>query len=462
MRQSVHFLIALLLAVLAGWSLSAGGGYPREVAAMGGIFVLAAILWCTEAIPLFATAILVFGLQVLLLSNPGGWPFLGFESGTSPNYVSLTAAAADPVLFLFFGGFLLAKAAEKAGVDRTLSVILLRPFGEKPHRVLFGVMLVTAVFSMWMSNTATAAMMLAVLGPVLVTLDYTNPLRKALLLGVAFAANLGGIATPIGSPPNLVAIGYLEHAGMRVDFLDWMALCLPVAVVLLAFSWWILLKIFRPTNEPLVLKIVSASPSRKGWMVIGVFFLTVILWLSDRLTGLPASVVALLPVIVFTTSGILDSEDLKSIEWDVLILIAGGISLGAGMQMSGLDKVIADWLGRLPFGGMGLVIMIAVSVTALSTFMSNTAAANLLLPIGVSATSLSGNLAMDQAAISLALAACMGFALPISTPPNALAYAKGGLAVRDAALPALAIGALGLVLVFTLLPLLMKVKGLFL
>jgi Di- and tricarboxylate transporters len=154
-------------------------------------------------------------------------------------------------------------------------------------------------------------------------------------------------------------------------------------------------------------------------------FLTVILWLSDRLTGLPASVVALLPVIVFTTSGILDSEDLKSIEWDVLILIAGGISLGAGMQMSGLDKVIADWLGRLPFGGMGLVIMVAVSVTALSTFMSNTAAANLLLPIGVSATSLSGSLAIDQAAISLALAACMGFALPISTPTKCIGLRQG-------------------------------------
>lgn len=427
---------------------------------MGGIFVLAAILWCTEAIPLFATAILVFGLQVLLLANPGAWPFLGFESGKAPNYVSITAAAADPVLFLFFGGFLLAKAAEKTGVDRTLSVILLRPFGTNPRRVLFGVMLVTAVFSMWMSNTATAAMMLAVLGPLLVTLDYTNPLRKSLLLGVAFAANLGGIATPIGSPPNLVAIGYLEHAGTPVDFLEWMFLCMPISAILLVASWWFLVKFFRPGSAPIALEIDGASPSRRGWMVISVFFLTVALWLSDRAIGLPASVVALLPVIVFTTSGILDSEDLKSIEWDVLILIAGGISLGAGMQMSGLDNVIAEWLRHLPFGGVGLVVLIAVVTSALSIFMSNTAAANLLLPIGVSATTLSGNIALDQAAISLALAACLGFALPISTPPNALAYSKGGLGVRDGAVPAVVIGALGLGLVFTLLPLLIRIKGL--
>ncbi len=458
MKQSIHFLLAVLAALAASWSLADAGGCPREVAAMGGIFVLAAILWCTEAIPLFATAILVFGLQVLLLANPGGWSFLGFESGKAPNYVAITAAAADPVLFLFFGGFLLAKAAEKTRVDRTLSVVFLRPFGKKPRTVLFGVMLVTAVFSMWMSNTATAAMMLAVLGPLLITLDYASPLRKALLLGVAFAANLGGMGTPIGSPPNLVAIGYLEHAGTPVDFLEWMFLALPVAALLLGFAWWFLVSWFKPGTAPLDLSIDGARPSRQGWMVICVFFLTVALWLSDRMTGLPASVVALLPVIVFTTSGILDSEDLKSIEWDVLILIAGGISLGAGMQMSGLDKVIAGWLGGLPFGGMGLVVLIAVFTAALSTFMSNTAAANLLLPIGVSATSISGNLAVDQAAISLALAACLGFALPISTPPNALAYARGGLTVRDGAVPAVVVGALGLVLVFTLLPLLIRVK----
>lgn len=460
MRQSVHFLLAVLLALVASWGLADAGGYPREVASMGGIFVLAAMLWCTEAIPLFATAILVFGLQVLLLANPGGWSFLGFESGDPPNYIAITAAAADPVLFLFFGGFLLAKAAEKTGVDRTLSVVFLRPFGNKPRHVLFGVMLVTAVFSMWMSNTATAAMMLAILGPLLVTLDYSSPLRKALLLGVAFSANIGGIATPIGSPPNLVAIGYLDHAGTPVDFLEWMFLCLPVAVLLLGFAWWFLVNYFNPGNAPLALAIDGSRPSRRGWLVISVFFLTVVLWLSDRAIGLPASVVALLPVIVFTTSGILDSEDLKSIEWDVLILIAGGISLGSGMQMSGLDKVIAGWLGGLPFGGIGLVVLIAVFIAALSTFMSNTAAANLLLPIGVSATSLTGNFAMDQAAVSLALAACLGFALPISTPPNALAYAKGGLTVRDGAVPAIAIGALGLLLVFTLLPLLMRINGL--
>jgi sodium-dependent dicarboxylate transporter 2/3/5 len=461
MRRAALLGISVLLAVIAGWLLHSVGMYPREVSFMGAIFILAALLWTTEAIPLFATSFLVFGLQILLLANPGGWPFLGFESGHSPDYAAIIGAAADPVLFLFFGGFLLAKAAEKVGIDRRLSVIMLRPFGNRPAFVLFGVMLITGIFSMWMSNTATAAMMLTVVGPLLFTLERTSNLRKALLLGIAFAANIGGMATPIGSPPNLVAIGFLEHSEQPVDFLDWMFVGFPMATLLLGFAWWVLLKIFNPPRDPVSINIDAPRISPRGWTVIVVFFVTVILWLSDRLLGVPASVVALLPVIVFTTSGILDSEDLKSIEWDVLILIAGGISLGAGMQMSGLDDVIASWLAKSSFGGVALLLLLAVGTAALSTFMSNTAAANLLLPIGVSATTISSNIPLDQAAITLALAACLGFALPISTPPNAIAYSRGGLTVKDGAIPAILIGVFGLLLLMTVVPLLFKLQSLF-
>lgn len=150
---------------------------------MTGIFVLAAGWWMTEALPLFATSLLVIGLQVVLLANPGGWGGLGFASGNSPSYRDLLGTAADPVLLLFFGGFVMAQAAVNEGVDRAMSGLLLRPFGGEPRRVLLGLMLITLLFSMWMSNSATTAMMLAVVTPMLTALPPGEPLRWAISSG---------------------------------------------------------------------------------------------------------------------------------------------------------------------------------------------------------------------------------------------------------------------------------------
>lgn len=186
---------------------------PREASLMAGIFVLAALLWVTEALPLFATSLLVIGLQALLLANPGGWRGLGFETGEGPTYSEIFATAADPVLVLFFGSFVLSAAAVKEGVDRAMSALLLRPFGTAPARVLLGLMSITLLFGMWMSNTATATMMLAVIAPILAGLPAGEPFRKALILGIPFAANIGGISTPVASPPNAVAMGFLRESG---------------------------------------------------------------------------------------------------------------------------------------------------------------------------------------------------------------------------------------------------------
>lgn len=437
---------SVAVAAIAVWLLRETAEATREAAWMGGIFVLAGMLWVTEALPLFATSLLVIGLQLMLLANPGGWPGLGFESGASPPYRDILSTAADPVLVLFFGGFVLARAAVKEGVDRAMSELLLRPFGTEPRWVLLGVMLVTLLFGMWMSNTATAAMMLAVITPMLATLPPGDPFRKALVLAVPFTANISGMATPIASPPNAVAIGFLQQGGHSIAFLKWMLMAAPLTLGLTLFTWLVLWKAFRPAAAGLRVEHVTETLTRRGWFVVGVFVVTVLLWMSDQWHGLPPAVVALLPAVILTTTSIFTREDLGRIEWNVLILIAGGISLGTGMQLTGLDQVVIRWLPATGENAFALFAALVLGTLIVGTFMSNTAAANLFLPIGISSAALAGpagGLHPVHVAVSIALVASMSMALPVSTPPNAMAYARNEFTTKDMVRVSLLISTLG-------------------
>jgi sodium-dependent dicarboxylate transporter 2/3/5 len=451
-RRRVLFTLigSFALALLASWLLGTIGGVPREAAFMGGIFVLAAVLWVTEALPLFATSLLVIGLQAVLLANPGGWPGLGFESGASASYRTILSTAADPVLVLFFGGFVLAQAAVNEGVDRAMSALLLRPFGGRPFWVLLGLMLVTLLFGMWMSNTATAAMMLALVTPMLAALPPKEPFRKALVLCIPFSANIGGMSTPIASPPNAVAMGFLQDAGHTVAFLDWMLVAAPLSLGLILLTWLVLWKSFTPTTRGLRLEHSSEKLTGRAWLVVGVFVVTVLLWMSDQWHGLPPAVVALLPAVVLTATGVFTREHLGRLEWRILILIAGGISLGTGMQLTKLDQVVMRWLPVDGNNGLWLLTALVLGTLAVGTFMSNTAAANLFLPIGISSAALpgvDGSLHPIQIAMSIALAASLSMALPISTPPNALAYGRGEFTTREMARVALLVSGLAAMLI---------------
>jgi sodium-dependent dicarboxylate transporter 2/3/5 len=401
---------------------------PREGALMAGIFVLAALLWMTEALPLFATSLLVIGLQILLLANPGAWPGLGFEAGSSPSYQEVLAAAADPVLALFFGGLVLARAAIKERVNEALAGLLLHPLGDRPLFILLALMLLTAVFSMWMSNTATAAMMIALGVSITAQLPAEEPFRKGLLLSVPFAANIGGLGTPVASPPNAIAVGFLERANHPVGFLEWMVVAVPLMLVLILFTWLLLWWCYRPSCPALRLQTGSQPLTRRGWYVVGVMVVTISLWMSERWHGLPAAAVALIPAVALTATGLLKRDDVNNLDWSVLILIAGGISLGAGMQWTGLAQEVASWLPSPGYAnGLWLLAALVTVTLVLSTFMSNTAAANLLLPLGIAAATAEGGekTSVVQIAMSIALTASVSMALPISTPPNSIAYSQG-------------------------------------
>jgi sodium-dependent dicarboxylate transporter 2/3/5 len=337
------------------------------------------------------------------------------------------------VLVLFFGGFVLARAAVKEGVDHAMSSLLLRPFGREPRWVLLGVMLVTLLFGMWMSNTAVTAMMLALVTPMLAALPPKEPFRKALVLCVPFTANISGMGTPISSPPNAVALGFLQKSDHSVAFLDWTLMAAPLTIGLTLFAWLVLWKFFAPVTAGLTVRYQSEKLTGRGWLVVVVFVVTVLLWMTDRWHGLPAAVVALLPAVVLTVTRVFTGEDLGQIQWSVLILIAGGISLGSGMQLTGLDQLVVHWL---PTGsGFGLLAALVLGTYIVGTFMSNTAAANLFLPVGLSAAAVAGSAGSElhpvHVAVSIALAASMSMALPVSTPPNAMAYARGEFETRD-------------------------------
>jgi sodium-dependent dicarboxylate transporter 2/3/5 len=446
-RTALLFLGTVALALAATLAMLTTD-LPREAAFMAGIFVLAALLWVTELLPLFATALLVIGLQIILLANPGEWAGLGFESGSSPAYRTFLAPISDPIIILFLGGFLMARAAIAEGVDKALAGVILKLSGTRPAMVMMGLMGATALFSMWMSNTATTAMMITLTVPMLAQIPHKDPLRKGLVLAIPFAANIGGMGTPISSPPNAVAVAFLSKAGLEVSFLDWMLIAVPLMLGLLAGSWLLLTRLYPPSSPDLKLKPVAASIDRAGVFVLVVMGVTILLWLTDAIHGLPTAVVALVPAIAFTATGLIGRKDFNSLEWHILILIAGGIALGVGLRETGLDAAVT---GVLPGEGRAAVIALVVATMLFSTFMSNTAAANLLLPIGVSlAVGVAGEGSAEGAyvlAISIALAASTAMALPISTPPNAIAYAHGELETRDLALSGVLVGGVALLLI---------------
>lgn len=450
LRSKVQFKFVLLtfssfvIASLVGLFLM-DTDMPRPAVFMASIFVLAGLLWITEALPLFATALVIISLEIILISNPGDWKGLGGITGENPDYGIFLDPLSDPIIILFLGGFILAQAAVKEGIDKSLASNILKIFGSKPKTVMLGLMVITSIFSMWMSNTATTAMMIALTVPLTAQIPHKDPFRKALILCIPFAANIGGLGTPIASPPNAVAVAFLKNVGVDISFLSWMIVAVPLVIVLLMISWLLLWFLYKP-KEDISLYSVTHKIDGRGVFVMIIFVTTIALWLSDRWHGLPTSVIALVPILGFTTTGIIRRSDINSLEWHILILIAGGIALGLGMKITGLDLIIVDFI---PKDGKLIFPLLIVSTTLLSTFMSNTAAANLLIPLGVSFAMSQGDKGpIMEIGIGIAFAASVAMSLPISTPPNAIAYAKGDLSSRDFVKAGSLIGVIALVIIF--------------
>jgi sodium-dependent dicarboxylate transporter 2/3/5 len=399
------------------------------------VFVLAAFFWAFEIIPVYATSLVVVLMLIILLTKPDG--VLGMDKN---GYQVFLVPAASPVIMLFLGGFLLSAALSKYGIDKVMATRLLHIFGKKPYALLLGFSFTAAFLSMWISNTATAAMMFALITPVVARFDPDDGFPKALVLSIAFGCNIGGIVTPIGSPPNAIAIGFLSDYGVNVSFISWIIHTLPFAIIILLFSTFLLYRLFPSKKDSINLEIGTDDKiGGSSIWVASIAVFTVFLWL----TGLfPESVVALLAAGALVAGGFLDENDIKNIDWQILLLMWGGLALGVGMQKSGLS----DWLVSMPlFEGHGYELLIVFSVVglALSTFISNTAAANLLLPIVMSIDDESKILI----AFSVALSCSFAMAFPISTPPNAIAFSTKVINSKDMFISGTIVSIFALVLV---------------
>ena len=423
------------------------------------VFAFAFAMWVTEAVPSWTSSVLVIVLLLLTCSN-GSISFLKVEGVKMISYKSLMYAFADPTIMLFLGGFVIAAVASKMGVDVQLAKALLKLFGKKSEFVLLGFLLVTGLFSMFISNTATAAMMLTFMAPVLRHMPVDGKGKIALAMAIPIGANIGGIATPIGTPPNAIALKFLndpEGLNLGIGFGDWFGVMFPYALVLLLIAWALLMLLFPFKKK--TIELVLEGETKHGWQLTVTYItmaVTIFLWMFDKVTGLNANIVAMIPIAIFCVTGIFTKEDLNQINWSVLWLVAGGFALGTALYETGLDKHLIE---AIPFQTWSpIVVIIAASVVCwiLSNIIANTAAANLLIPVMVTLAvgmremlvPFGGETTM---LISVTLAASLAMCLPISTPPNAIAYSTGMIETKDMMKVGVIMGVIGLVLAISML-----------
>ena len=464
-KKKVWQLLAIIVVTTIVWNL------PSNVFGIDGltivqqrviaIFVFAILSWLTECIPAWATSLALTAIMCVTVSKNAFGVFKGDNVGKLLDSTEIMASFADPIIMLFLAGFIIAIAASKSGLDTLLARNLIRPFGKKSENVLLGFLLITGLFSMFISNTATAALMLTFLAPVFAALPANGKCRIALTLSIPVAANLGGLGTPIGTPPNLIALKYLnDPAGlnMNIGFAQWALLMMPTVIILLIISWKVILHYYPFTQKTIELKIDGAV--HRGWrmrVVMATFTLTILLWVIPKeITGIDTNTVSMIPMGIFAITGVITAKDLQKIDWSVIWMVAGGFAIGLGMDSSGLADAAIE---SIPFGSWSPMLIMLISgliCYLLSNFISNTATAALLVPIlavvcrgmgnkldGIGGTSI--------VLVGIAIAASCAMCLPISTPPNAIAYSTGLVKQNQMLKVGLSCGLISLALGYVLL-----------
>lgn len=431
-------VLAVVAGLTTGFALDLGLGTPPETAGALGIASACLLLWLLEVVPPFVPTLLLLALVPLVAS-------------ADPRYKlqPLLTAAADPVLALFFGGFALALAASRHGLDRLLAARIATIAGQGSGLVLASAS-ATAFLSMWMSNLAATAMMLGAIQPMLS--DLPAGARRRLLLGIAFAANLGGMATPVGTGPNAIAMSTLAHHGQHFSFLGWMLVAVPLTLVLLAVVLGLILWLHRlPAAEATVPPALGQGQDpptmgQGGRTVLLIAAGVVVLWLTEPWHGHPASTCALLGAAALFVAGSLRREDLRAIDWSTLLLISGGLVLGKILETSGLLTQAGQALPLDELPGFLSITLLAFLAATLSALMSNTATAALILPLAWELSPHVGTV------LAVALGCSLGCPFTISTPPNAMVHGQGGIRFRDLFWPGLAAMLIGSLLLAGLAP----------
>lgn len=449
-KHTLGLIFGIVALIIPQW-IPLDGLNPAGQLALG-IFLMAGVFWIMEPIPIFATSMLIILLQVFLLSDQGilASSLAHNNSGYTPqSYKDFYGTLASPIIILFLGGFSMAAAAVKYGLDRSLTCVLLKPFGNKPQYVCLGLMLSTAVLSAFMSNTATTAMMITVILPIITQLDKQDPFKKVVALSIPIGANIGGIATPIGTPPNAIALAALRAQGIEIAFSTWMMLAIPLVAVMLIIAWRLLLFLFPPATQSFNIQLetkLNRSPAAIGAYLI--FGATVLLWITEKLHGISSTIIAFLPIATLPALKILDKQDIRGFAWEVLWLVAGGISLGLSLKHTGL----ATWLIHLVnwdnLGGLGLLLVFGLVGFTVANLVSHTVSATILIPlaIGLGLSGVAGeSFDMQTSIVIIGVIVSFSMILPISTPPNAIAMSTGMIETQDMAKTGLWIGVFGFI-----------------
>ncbi|MCW8827464.1 MAG: SLC13 family permease [Gammaproteobacteria bacterium] len=422
-------------------------GMSPEARAVAAVVALMAVWWISEALPMAATALLPIVL----------FPLLGVMSTAET-----TSGYANHLIYLFLGGFLIAMAMQKWELHRRIALLTISLVGTNPPRVILGFMLATGFLSMWISNTATAMMMLPI-GLAVISSQQaegehgTAGFAPALMLAIAYSASIGGVATLIGTPPNAILAGVLEEmTGTSIGFADWLLFAFPLSALMLALAWLYLTRIAYPssgmasgqTRELIRSQLKALGPlSRQEAMVLAVFSSVAAAWILRGLLDLPwlegvtdatiamvgAIALFILPADWKRGEFLLDWQSALKLPWEIIILFGGGFALASGFAESGLTTWVVNRLGGLQ--GVSIWLLIA-AVTLLVIFLtevtSNTATATIVLPV-MGALAAAMEVAPTVLMIPAAIAASFAFMLPVATPPNAIVFGGGHLTVPQMA-----------------------------
>jgi sodium-dependent dicarboxylate transporter 2/3/5 len=408
------------------------------------------IWWITEAVHIAVTALLPLILFPLLKVMPIG--------DVGANYGS-------PIIFLFFGGFVLALALEKVQLHKRIALTIIKITGTTPNRVILGFMIATAFMSMWISNTASTVVMLPIaISVIKLLIDDDDGFTKgdrnfalSIMLGIAFSANAGGIATVIGTPPNSVLIGLLENEyQMEISFLKWMTIGLPFSILMVAFCYWVLVKWMFPCNHIQFTtsgNVITEELQKLGRVskeerrVMTIFCITVFLWitrtlinkifpglkLSDTIISLIGAIsLFAIPLSYKKGSFVLKWNDTEKLAWGILILFGGGLALAKGMASSGLVDVITQSIQNGGFSAPIVVSLLIILMLFMTELMSNVALVAVLAPV-VAGIAIGLNIPILNVLIPVTMASSCAFMLPMATPPNAIVFASGYVKVSQMA-----------------------------
>lgn len=442
-RKRIGLLAGVLMAGIVYAILP--GDLDQTARITAAIATLMALWWMTEAIPLAATALV---------------PLVAFPALNVATIGEVAPPYANPIIFLFMGGFLLALALQRWNLHRRIALLTVLLIGTKPRQLIGGFMITTGFLSMWVSNTATAVMMLPIGISVLVLVAKMDTGGKppknfgiALMLGIAYSASIGSLGTIIGTPPNALMVGYMaETHGVTIGFGQWMLVGVPMAVVFMAITWFLLTFVFfkpeikeipggRAMIQSELRKLGRAGTGEK--LVLIIFVLAAAAWISVPLlwpgSNIADAVIAMaVALVLFLTPANLRTgvplliwSSAQKLPWDILILFGGGLSLSSQFSATGLSQWVGDQVASLHVFPLVLIIAaIAAIVLLLTELTSNTATAAAFLPL-IGGVAIGIGVDPLLLVIPVAIAATCAFMLPVATPPNAIAFSSGHIQITD-------------------------------